>query len=84
MDIQHALTPELASRMAVTAVTTDIEYWARTACVDGHVGINDLIRTLDVFREASVPNADSTEAHRDPSAGIERLTSEQIAHSAPR
>ena len=37
MDIQHALTPELASRMAVTAVTTDIEYWARTACVDGHV-----------------------------------------------
>jgi len=23
----HELTPELASRMAVTAVTADIEYW---------------------------------------------------------
>jgi hypothetical protein len=53
MHTQQKLTPELASRMAVTAVTTDIEYWARTACVDGHVGLNELIRSLDVIREAS-------------------------------
>jgi hypothetical protein len=53
MHTQQELTPELASRMAVAAVTTDIEFWARTTCVDGHVGINDLIRTLDVIREAS-------------------------------
>ena len=53
MHTQQELTPELASRMAVIAVTTDIEYWARTACVDGQVGMNDLIRTLDVIREAS-------------------------------
>ncbi|HEY2296557.1 MAG TPA: hypothetical protein VGH43_02415 [Jatrophihabitans sp.] len=47
------LTPELASRMATTAVAADLEYWARCAAVDGRVGVNDLIRTLDVIREAS-------------------------------
>jgi hypothetical protein len=52
MHTRQKLTPELASRMAVIAVTTDIEFWARTACVDGQVGMNDLIRTLDVIREA--------------------------------
>lgn len=60
----HELTPERVSRMAVTAVTADIEYWARTACVDAQVGINDLLRTLDVVREASTPEADSSEALR--------------------
>jgi hypothetical protein len=49
------LDPELASRLAVTAVAADLEYWARGTAVDGRVGLNDLIRTLDVIREASSP-----------------------------
>jgi hypothetical protein len=55
MTTHDPLTPEQASRMAVTAVTTDLEYWARGASVDGRVGINDLTRTLDMIREASIP-----------------------------
>jgi hypothetical protein len=52
---QEELTPEQASRMAVTAVASDLEFWARTASVDGRVGLNDLTRTLDLIRAASLP-----------------------------
>jgi hypothetical protein len=62
MDTQHELTAEQASRMAVTAVTTDLEYWARCASVDGRVGLNELTRTLDVIREASAPEPDCLDA----------------------
>jgi hypothetical protein len=55
IDAQHDLTPEQASRMAVTAVTSDLEFWARTVSVDGRVGLNDLTRTLDMIRLASLP-----------------------------
>jgi hypothetical protein len=55
MDSHHELTPEQASRMTAIAVTADLEYWARTASVDGRVGLNDLTRALDVVREASTP-----------------------------
>jgi hypothetical protein len=54
MDDYEELTPEQASRMSVTAVTADLEFWARTASVDGRIGLNDLTRTLDVIREASM------------------------------
>jgi hypothetical protein len=57
MDDHDELTPEQASRMTVTAVTADLEYWARTASVDGRVGLNDLTRTLDLIREASTPES---------------------------
>jgi hypothetical protein len=53
MDDYEELTPEQASRMSVTAVAADLEYWARTASVDGRIGLNDLTRTLDVIRGAS-------------------------------
>jgi hypothetical protein len=56
MDNHYGLSPEQASRMAATAVTVDLEYWARTASVDGRVGLNDLIRALDVIHEASTPD----------------------------
>jgi hypothetical protein len=56
MDSHHELTPEQASRMTATAVTADLEYWARNASVDGRVGLNDLTRALDVIREASTPD----------------------------
>ena len=46
-----------ASRLAVTAVTADLEYWARTASVEGLVGLNDLIRVLDMIRDAGTPAA---------------------------
>jgi antirestriction protein ArdC len=49
------LTAEEASRLAVTALAADLEFWARAVSVDGWVGVNDLIHTLDMAREASVP-----------------------------
>jgi hypothetical protein len=52
---EPALTVEEASRMAATAVTCDLEYWARSAFVDGRVDLNDLLRVLEVIRQASVP-----------------------------
>jgi hypothetical protein len=55
MDAGDELTPEQASRLAVTAVSADLEYWARTASVQGYVGLNDLIRTIDMIRLASAP-----------------------------
>jgi hypothetical protein len=48
------LTPEQASRMAVIAVTSDLEFWARSVSVEGQVGLNDLTRTLDMIRDASL------------------------------
>jgi hypothetical protein len=57
MDHHYELTAEQASRMTATAVTADLEYWARTASVDGRVGLNDLTRALDVIRQASTPDA---------------------------
>jgi hypothetical protein len=56
MDSHDGLSLEQTSRMAATAVTADLEYWARTASVDGRIGLNDLIRALDVIREASTPD----------------------------
>jgi hypothetical protein len=53
MDSHHELTPECAGLLTAIAVTADLEYWARTAAVDGRVGLNDLTRALDVIREAS-------------------------------
>jgi len=52
-DTRTDMTPEQGGRMAVAAVTADIEYWAQTASVDGRVSLNDLTRTLDVIRQAS-------------------------------
>jgi hypothetical protein len=50
------LTVEQASCLAVTAVTADLEYWARTAANgDGRLGLNDLVRALDVIRLDSTP-----------------------------
>ena len=74
MDTQHELTAEQASRMAVTAVTADLEYWTRCVCVDGRVGLNDLTRILDVIREASAPEPDRSAVnnHREPEYSYER------------
>lgn len=46
---------EYASRLAITAVTADLEYWARNAAVEGRVGLNDLIQVLDVIRRTTGP-----------------------------
>jgi hypothetical protein len=55
----HAeLDAEHASRMTATAVTADLEHWAHSVSIDGRVGINDLVRALDVIREASTPEVD--------------------------
>jgi hypothetical protein len=55
MDTDYELTPEQASRVAATAVVADLESWARSASVDGRVGLNDLTRALDMIRDASIP-----------------------------
>jgi hypothetical protein len=55
LDPQDELTVEQASCLAVTAVAADLEHWARTASVDGRLGLNDLVRTLDVIRLDSTP-----------------------------
>jgi hypothetical protein len=56
-DGRQQLIAEQASRMAATAVTADLEYWARIVSVDGWVGLNDLVRVLDMIREDSMPVA---------------------------
>jgi hypothetical protein len=57
MNGHDALTPELASRLAITALVTDLQSWAYAVSVDGAVELSDLTRTLEIFREASVPAA---------------------------
>ena len=37
--------------MARARIAADIEYWARTASVDGRIALNDLARVLDVIRQ---------------------------------
>ena len=59
MDAGDELTHEYASRLAVTAVTADLEYWGRNSSVEGHVGLNDLIQILDVIRLAAGLDSDS-------------------------
>jgi hypothetical protein len=55
-DAHDELTVEQASRLAVIAVTADLEYWARTASSgDGRVGLNELVRILDVIRLDTTP-----------------------------
>ena len=74
MDPHGELTPELASQMAVVAVTTDVEFWARTVSVEGRVGLNDLTRTLETIRLAAAPGPvahDSTIQTSLPEANVD-------------
>jgi hypothetical protein len=72
MDASMVLTPELASRMAVVAVTADVEFWASTVSVDGRVGLQDLTRTLEVIRLAAA--ADQTRTTRSTGSAALRGT----------
>ncbi len=49
------LTVDEASRLAVTAVAADLEYWARGVADHGRIDLDDLIGVLDVIRADSVP-----------------------------
>ena len=49
------LTADEASRLAVTAVAADLEYWARGVVAHGKIELDDLISVLDVLRADSVP-----------------------------
>jgi hypothetical protein len=57
MNGSDELSPEQASRLAITALVMDLQAWACTASVDGAVHLADLTRALDIFRDASVPAA---------------------------
>ena len=54
METEVPLTTDQASRLAVIAATEDLEYWAGTASVDGQVALNDLVRILDLVRDACI------------------------------
>ena len=60
------LTPEHVSRLTTLALTSDLEYWARQASVDGHVGLNDLVHVLDLIRETSSGPTTSTRRNDAP------------------
>jgi hypothetical protein len=49
------LTVDEASRLAVTALASDLEYWARSVAHLGRVDLEDLVGVLDVLRAHSVP-----------------------------
>jgi hypothetical protein len=49
------LTADEASRLAVTAVTADLEYWAHSVVAHGKIELDDLISVLEVLRADSVP-----------------------------
>jgi hypothetical protein len=51
----NELTVDEASRLAVTAVAADLEYWARDVADHGQIGLDDLIGVLDVVRAESAP-----------------------------
>jgi hypothetical protein len=51
------LTVDEASRLAVTAVAADLEYWARSVADRGRIELDDLIGVLEVVRAGSVPAA---------------------------
>ena len=73
MDASLESTPELASRMAVVAVTAGVEPWARTVSVDGRVGLQDLTRTLEVIRLAAAAEPDayhSVDGNGRPEANV--------------
>jgi hypothetical protein len=57
MNTSELLTAEEASRLAVTATVTDLEYWAHNAAADGRLELLDLLRVLDVVRASSVPRS---------------------------
>jgi hypothetical protein len=55
MNTSPQLSVDEASRLAVTATAADLEHWARSVAVHGHVALDDLVDVLDLLREASVP-----------------------------
>jgi hypothetical protein len=55
MNTSRHLTVDEASRLAVTATVTDLEYWARSIAVHGQVDLNDLVGWLDELGAASAP-----------------------------
>ncbi len=49
------LTVDEASRLAVTAVVADLEYWARSVAHLGRIELDELVDVLDVLRSDSLP-----------------------------
>ncbi|MDX6359292.1 MAG: hypothetical protein QOH37_2346 [Nocardioidaceae bacterium] len=55
MNSPRHLSVEEASRLAVTATVADLEDWARSVAIQGHVELDELVGVLGVLRSASVP-----------------------------
>ena len=55
MNIPDPLSVDEASRLAVTATAADLQDWALGVAVRGQVGLDDLLKVLDVLRADSVP-----------------------------
>ncbi len=54
------LSPEQASRLAVTATVADLEDWGRSAAVHGQIELADLREVLQLLRSASLPQPHSS------------------------
>jgi hypothetical protein len=60
MNSPHELSPEDASRLAVTATVADLEYWAFRVAVRGKVDLRELVGVLENLRAASIPEQQLT------------------------
>jgi hypothetical protein len=56
----ETIRAEQAGRWAVTALTCDLEFWARAAARDGWVGVADLLAILDSIRRTSAEDRAAT------------------------
>jgi hypothetical protein len=55
MPNRQTLNVEEASRLAVTAIVTDLEDWANRFAVDGHIELDDLVDVLALLRATCLP-----------------------------
>ena len=65
-DTLEIITAEQAGRWAVSALTADLEFWARSVARDGQVALTELITSLGCVR-SSAGEAGGTR----PAAGAE-------------
>jgi hypothetical protein len=59
LDTTMELTVELASQLAVVAVTVDVDLWARTIAAEGQLALQDLTRPIDAVRRIAGPPPDA-------------------------
>jgi hypothetical protein len=60
------MTPEQASAAATVALASDLEMILRhRADAAGRVGVNEILRVLDEYREAAVPELETLQPEQE-------------------